>query len=101
MNRPPSLLIAPPKGLAFELADLVMMQGWSEYHDLRMVVELDYCAEGEEYEEVVALYKPDSSFRRWMMWRSVSDIVVQPMMGRALHFASVAVALEHLIPVRA
>ena len=33
-----------------------MVQGWSEYHDLRMVVELDYSAEGEEYEEVLALY---------------------------------------------
>lgn len=101
MKRPPPLLTALPMGLAFELADLVMVQGWSEYHDLRMMVELDYCAEGEEYEEVLSLYKRDSSFRHWMVWRSASEIVVQPMMGRALRFASVAVALEHLIPVRA
>ena len=100
MNRPP-MLTALPMGLAFELSDLVMVQGWSEYHDLRMVVELDYSAEGEEYEEVLALYPQDSSFRRWMLWRGACEIVVQPMMGRASHFGSVAEALEHLIPARA
>ncbi|HVC61223.1 MAG TPA: hypothetical protein VND19_12780 [Acetobacteraceae bacterium] len=101
MNRPLPLQTALPMGLAFELADLVLVQGWSEYHDLRMVVELDYSAAGDEYEEVVALYPRDSSFRRWMMWRGVSEVVVQPMIGRAQGFASVAVALEHLIPARA
>ena len=95
------LLTDLPMGLAFDVADLLMVQGWSEYHDLRMVVELDYTAEGEEYEEVVALYPPHSAFRRWMMWRGVSDIVVQPMMGRAARFASVADALETLIPAGA
>ena len=99
MNRP--LLTALPMGLAFELSDLVMVQGWSEYHALRMIVELDYSAEGEEYEEVLALYPQDSAFRRWMMWRGVGDVVVQPMMGRAQRFRSVADALEHLIPARA
>ena len=98
MNRP--ALTALPMGLAFELADLVMVQGWSEYHDLRMVVELDYTAEGEEYEEVLALYPQASAFRRWMMWRGAGEIVVQPMMGRALRFASVADALDHIIPAR-
>ncbi len=97
MSLPP-LLTAPPTGLAFEIADLVMVQGWSDYHNLRMVVELDYSAEDEEYEEVLALYPQNSSFRRWMVWRGSSDVVVQPMMGRAAHFASVAEALEHLIP---
>lgn len=100
MSRPP-LLTALPMGLAFELADLVTVRAWSERHDLRMVVELDYAAEDEEYEEVLALYKPGCSFRRWMIWRGVSEVVVQPMMGRAARFASVAEALEYLIPARA
>jgi hypothetical protein len=100
MNKSP-WLTALPMGLAFELADLVMVQGWSEFHELRMVVELDYTAEGEEYEEVLALYPRDSSFRRWMVWRNATDVVVQPMMGRASRYASVAEALEHLIPARA
>jgi len=94
-------LLSQPAGLAFELADLVMAQGWSAFHDLRMVIELDYCAEGEEYEEVLAFYPPHSAFRRWMLWRGQRGIVVQPMMGRAICFASVAEALEKLIPASA
>lgn len=94
-------LLSQPAGLAFELADLVMAQGWSAYHDLRMVIELDYCAEGEEYEEVLAFYPPHSAFRRWMLWRGQRGIVVQPMMGRAASFSSVAEALEKLIPASA
>lgn len=93
-------LLTPPTGLAFELADLVMAQGWAEYHNLRMTVELDYCAEGEEYEEVLAFYPRDSAFRRWMIWRGPRGIVVQPMMGRASCYASVSEALDRLIPAR-
>jgi len=99
MTKP--LLTVLPRGLSFELADLVMVQGWSEYHDLRMVVELDYSAEGEEYEEVLALYPQNSAFRRWMIWRGACDVVVQPMMGRAQHYTSVSDALEALIPANA
>jgi hypothetical protein len=94
----PKTSIAAPAGLAFEVSDLVMVQGWAEFHDLRMVVELDYSAEGEEYEEVLAFYPRNSAFRRWMVWRAPATIVVQPMIGRALHFHSVADALEHLSP---
>lgn len=101
MNTQMPRLVPMPTGISFALSDLALVQGWSEFHDLRMVVELDYSAEGEEYEEVLAFYPRDSAFRRWMMWRAVGDIVVQPMMGRAQHFVSVAEALEHLIPARA
>jgi hypothetical protein len=87
-----------PTGLSFELPDLFMAQAWAEYHTLRMVIELDGCTDGEEYEEVLAFYSGKSAFRRWMMWRSADGIVVQPMMGRTLHFASVADALEQLLP---
>jgi hypothetical protein len=101
MNRPSHLLNTLPMGIAFELSDLVMVQGWSEFHDLRMVVELDYTAEGEEYEEVLALYPQERAFRRWMMWRAAGEVVVQPMMGHTQRFATVAEALEHLIPASA
>lgn len=100
MSRPSPLLTALPMGLSFDLADLVMVQGWSEFHDMRMVVELDYSTEGEEYEEVLALYPQDSAFRRWTVWRGTCDVVVQPMMGPTARFRSVAEALEHLIPAR-
>ena len=99
MNKSP-WLTALPMGLAFELADLVMVQGWSEFHELRMVVELDYTAEGEEYEEVVAFYAKDNALRRWILWRAPSEIVVQPLIGRSCRFSSVADALESLIPAR-
>ena len=93
-------LLTQPAGVAFEVSDLVMAQGWSVFHDLRLVVELDYCADGEEYEEVLAFYARDCAFRRWMIWRGARGIVVQPTMGRAACFASVADALERLIPAR-
>src|SRR6185437_16856422 len=100
MNIHKPLLARMPTGISFELSDLALVQGWAEFHDLRMVVELDYCAEGEEYEEVLAFYPRDSAFRRWMVWRGPRGIVVQPMMGRASRFTSVAEALDRLIPAR-
>src|ERR1700757_3558784 len=87
----------PPKGLSFEIADLILLQGWAEFHDVRMVVELDHWVEGEEYEEVVALYTKDRLPRRWIVWSSDSEVVVQPLLGRGRHFGSVADALESLI----
>jgi hypothetical protein len=95
--------IAPnmPMGLAFEIPDLLLLQGWAEFHNVQMVVELDHCVEGEEYEEVVAFYSKDSQLRRWIVWRAASQIVVQPLIGRSCRFASVADALDSLIPSRA
>jgi hypothetical protein len=95
------LLARLPAGLAFEIGDLVMLRGWADFHDLRLVVELDYSADGDEYEEVLSLYPSGSAFRRWLLWRGTADVVVQPMIGRAMHFASVAQALEYLIPTAA
>jgi hypothetical protein len=86
-----------PTGLAFELPDLVLAQSWAEFHNLRMVIELDACIEGEEYEEVLAFYPAGSAFRRWMMWRSHVDIVVQPMMGHTQHYPTAADAFEQMI----
>ena len=39
-----------PIGLAFDIADLMFLEGWSETHNIRMVVELDHCVEDEEYD---------------------------------------------------
>ena len=89
----------PPTGLSFDIADLILIKGWTEYHDIRMVVELDHSVEGEEYEEVVALYTNDRMLRRWILWRSACDVVVQPLLGRPRHFDCVADALESLIAV--
>jgi hypothetical protein len=50
----------PPLGLAFEISDLMLLQGWAEFHNVHMVVELDHWVEGEEYEEVIAFYAKGS-----------------------------------------
>ena len=68
------------------------------FRDLRMVVEWDHCIGDEEYEEVLAFYPSDARFRRWSMWRSNEDIVVQSTVGRTMHFGSVAGALNSLSP---
>ena len=91
-------LVTPnvPMGLAFEISDLMLLQGWAEFHNVHMVVELDHCVEGEEYEEVVAFYGTDSALRRWILWRSARQIVAQPLIGRTCRFDSVADALGSL-----
>lgn len=96
----PQITPHAPTGFAFEIADLMLLQGWAEFHDVQMVVELDHCVEGEEYEEVVAFYTRDTSLRRWIVWRASSEIVVQPLIGRSCRFGTVADALETLIPAR-
>ena len=98
MLRPPP---TPPTGLSFDVSDLTLIQGWADFHDIRMVVELDHAVEDEEYEEVVALYTKDRMLRHWILWRSPNAIVVQPLLGRGRRFTSVADALEDLIPARA
>ena len=87
-----------PTGFSFEIPDLVMLQGWSDFHDLRMSIELDVCADGDEYEELLGVYDRSCAFRRWMIWRSCDGIGVQPAMGHTMLFDSMADALELLIP---
>ena len=96
----PKLIPNAPTGLAFEIADLMMLQGWAEFHDVQMVVELDHCVEGEEYEEVIAFYARDSQLRRWILWRAADGVIVQPLIGRSRRFKTVVDALETLAPAR-
>ena len=92
--------IPTPTGLSFDIPDLLLVQAWADFHDLRMEIELDVAAEGDEYEEVLGLYQGSSAYRRWMIWRSCDGIVVQPMMARPMLFDTMAATLEVLIPVR-
>ena len=88
---------AVPAGLAFEIADLILLQSWAEFHELRMVVELDHRGADGEYEEMVAIYAKDSHALRWLLWRT-DEIVLQPLIGRTIHCPSVADAIEVLSP---
>ncbi|HEY0181704.1 MAG TPA: hypothetical protein VGC09_02755 [Rhodopila sp.] len=94
------MTVKAPTGLSFDIPDLLMLRAWVDFHDLRMVIELDVCAEAEEYEELLALYDRTCAFRRWMLWRSCDGIVVQPAMGRTKLFDTMSDALEILIPAR-
>jgi hypothetical protein len=87
-----------PTGLSFDVPDLLLLLAWAEFHDLRMAIELDVCADGDEYEELLALYDRDRAFRRWMIWRSCDGIVVQPTKGRSMLFDFMGDALDILVP---
>jgi hypothetical protein len=91
---------AAPTGLSFDIPDLLLIRGGAEFHDLHMTIELDVCADGEEYEEALILCDRDRAFRRWMVWRSRDGIVVQPAMGGTMLFDFMGDALDALMPTR-
>jgi hypothetical protein len=94
----PRATVRLPTGFSFDVPDLLMLRAWADFHELRMAIDLDVCADGEEYEELVGLYDKDRAFRRWMVWRSCEGIMVQPAMGRRMLFDYMADALELMIP---
>src|SRR5262249_12486878 len=73
---------------------LAQLQTWACSGGLRMVVELDHIGADGEYEEIVVIREADSSPRRWHLWRSPDDVVLQPLIGRCSRFASVHAAIE-------
>jgi hypothetical protein len=87
-----------PKGLAFEIADLYLVRGWADLHDIQMDLRLDHGAEDEEYEEVIVFYINISPQCRLILWRSMEAVFVQPLVGRRLQYRSVSEALESLGP---
>ena len=88
----------PPKGIAFEIADLVLMQSWAACTGTPVAVRLDHGAEDEEYEEVIELHTAGGSASRLIMWRNLTRVFVQPLLGRKQSFACVAEALDSLHP---
>jgi hypothetical protein len=84
------------RGLSFRVADLLLVAAWSDAQSMRMAVHLDHGTEAEDYEEVLALLAADTGFCRWVMWQESDCVVVQPLIGRSLRFASVVDALESL-----
>ncbi len=87
-------IAAPPKGLSFEIADLLFVRQWAERHDLRMLIRLDHgAAVGEEYEEVITFQTQISLLYRFTMWRDATTVFVQPLVGRGKQYRSVAKAL--------
>ncbi len=87
-----------PKGIAFEIADLVLARSWAAGSGFRMAIRLDHGAEDEEYDEVIELHRGRSSASRLIMWRHLTGVFVQPLLGRKQRFGSVAEALDSLLP---
>jgi hypothetical protein len=90
----------PPKGIAFEIADLLLIGSWAALHCLGMSVRLDHGAEGEEYEEVIAFRAEINPLARLIMWRNAEFVFVQPLAGRRQRYDSISEALENLLPER-
>ena len=86
-------------GIAFETDDLVLLQAWADVHGMRMVIELDHCVDGHEYEEIVIIYAKTGRRRCWNLWRSWEDVVVQPIIGRSMRFGSVTDAITALLSI--
>jgi hypothetical protein len=87
-----------PKGLAFEISDLVLIRRWADCHDFRMLVRLDHGAlVDEEYEEVIAFETERSPLYRLTMWRTAETVFVQPLVGRGKQYGSVTAALKSLV----
>jgi hypothetical protein len=87
-----------PVGIAFSVPELLILRAWAEYHDIRVVVELDHCVDGSEYEEVIALYPPGRSLRQWTLWRSRDGVMVEPTHGRAFKAECISDLVQVLIP---
>jgi hypothetical protein len=90
---------ALPKGLAFEIEDLLLVKDWAELNDVRFAVRLDHGSEHEEYDEVIALQTDAQPYLSLLLWRNSQSVFVQPLIGRNLAFGSVGEALASL-PVR-
>jgi hypothetical protein len=85
------------KGLSFDILDLILIKDWSAAHDLRMVVQLNYGSDVDEYEEVLAFYSGTSPQWRWMMWRNASAVFVRSIRGRSRRYRSAAQAIKALV----
>jgi hypothetical protein len=92
-------IVAPPKGLAFEIADLILVRKWADRHNFRMSLRLDHgAAVGEEYEEVITFQTNTSPLYRLTMWRNAETVFVQPLVGRGKQYRSVVAALTAQFP---
>jgi hypothetical protein len=78
---------------AFKVPELMLLGAWSEFHGMRMAIDLAHCMDGAERDEVIVLSEQRSSLH-WMLWRSADGIVVQPMLGRERQFDTISDALE-------
>ncbi len=87
-----------PKGLAFDIADLLLARSWASFNDSRMSVRLDHGTEEEEYEEVIDFRIGGGSASRLILWRNADAVFVQPVPGRRQGFDTISEALDSFFP---
>jgi hypothetical protein len=97
MDAPKSLSFPTPKGLSFEIEDLVLITCWAGLHDVIVAVRLDHGTAGEEYEEVIAFHTRLSPLCHLIMWRNAGAVFVQPLIGVRQQYGSVGDALASLL----
>jgi hypothetical protein len=91
-----SEFVLPIMGCAFEIDDHGVIADWAKQQDHRAVVRLDHGVIDEEYEEVVELRYGVSDRCRFIVWRTMQSVFVQPLIGRRQRYASVREALDGL-----
>jgi hypothetical protein len=96
-----SAISATPGETTFSLADLILIKAWADSHDIRMAVCLDpQSADCQGCDEVVAFEADIAALDQLMMWRTGESVHILPLIGQSLRCASVAQALEHLLPAQ-
>ena len=98
MNTPTAPLKASLQAISFEVPELLLITAWAEFHNLRMTIELDWCAEGIAYEEVITLQAPGRRGPPWMLWRTCESVVLQPMAGKPRWFETISDVMEAICP---
>jgi hypothetical protein len=83
-------------GIAFSVPELLALTEWAEEHGMQVVIELDTCVDGAEYEEVAAFYLPDHGLRCWSLWRARDAIVLERMSSPELRGSSVIEVLDNI-----
>jgi hypothetical protein len=83
-----------PRGIAFTIEEHLVIRRWAASCDLQVVTELDRVICGEEYEEVLAFYHPNSCWRRLTLWRHADAVVLEPSIGASRHFPTVNQATQ-------
>jgi hypothetical protein len=86
------------KGIAFDIADLLRARSWAGLHDRQMQIWLDHATEDEEYEEVITFHTRTNPLTGSILWRTPKAVFFQPLPGKKRRYASVAAALDDLLP---
>jgi hypothetical protein len=88
--------LAAPRGTAFAIPELLLIQAWADFHGFRMEVRYDHQADGDVFEEVLSVSALDNPAERFLIWREADLVHVQPIFGGRRGYESVADALDGL-----